>query len=297
MNGKREYGDYQTPTDFAAIVCRFLCDKKHIKPSVVLEPTCGVGSFLKESLIFDAKKYYGIEINPEYCTICKNEINDERVEIINADFFKYDFGPLEKDNLLIIGNPPWVNNSTLSILDSDNLPEKTNFKGLKGIDALTGASNFDICEYIILQLLSEYRDTNTTIAMLCKTSVARNIFKELKRRDISFLYCDMIEFDATKVFSINASACLLLIQLTDKPVFPENCNVYSFSDTEKLKSTFGYHNGQFYSDLSADIADFDGIGVLNPKNVVIAILILYKIPRFCCKRMCKIAHFPRISCI
>lgn len=258
MNGKREYGDYQTPTKFATSICRFLYDERNIKPAIVLEPTCGIGSFLKGSLLFNASKYYGVEINSEYCNICEEEINDKRVEIINADFFKFDLHTLPKENLLVIGNPPWVNNSTLSILGSDNLPEKANFKGLKGMDALTGASNFDICEYIILRLLAEYRDSNTTIAMLCKTSVARNIFKELKRQNINFLSCDMIEFDAAKVFSINASACLLLIQLTNKQISPESCNIYSFDDTKTVKSTFGYQNGQFYSNLSSDCVNFDG---------------------------------------
>lgn len=109
-----------------------------------------------------------------------------------------------------------MTNSTLSVLGSDNLPLKANFKGLKGIDAITGASNFDICEYIILQLINEYRDTNTIIAMLCKTSVARNIFKELKRNYINFTSCNILEFDAAKIFGINASACVLVIQLSEK---------------------------------------------------------------------------------
>ena len=66
MNGKREYGDYQTPVDFAEKVCNYLKEYRHIKPSAVIEPTCGLGSFLKSSLTFDAEEYYGIEINQDY---------------------------------------------------------------------------------------------------------------------------------------------------------------------------------------------------------------------------------------
>lgn len=51
MSGKREYGDYQTPVDFAEKVCVYLKDYCHIKPSAIVEPTCGVGSFLKSSLL------------------------------------------------------------------------------------------------------------------------------------------------------------------------------------------------------------------------------------------------------
>lgn len=260
MSGKREYGDYQTPMDFAAKVCHYLKDYRHIKPSAIVEPTCGAGSFLKSSLLFEASEYYGIEINPEYCKICRNSINDDKVTIIHSDFFAFSSKALIKDKrqILVIGNPPWITNSGLSALGSDNLPIKANFKGLKGIDAITGASNFDICEYMILQLINEYRDTNTVISMLCKTSVARNVFQELKRNYIAFASCDILEFDASKVFGINASACVLVIQLSDKPISSDICNVYDFEYPETVKSQFGYSNGQFYSNLDTDTENFDG---------------------------------------
>ncbi len=260
MSGKREYGDYQTPVEFAEKVCVYLKDFRHIEPSAIVEPTCGVGGFLKSSLLFNASEYYGIEINPEYCDICRNEIQDDRVKIINSDFFAFSSKALiqDKRQILVIGNPPWVTNSTLSALGSDNLPLKANFKGLKGIDAITGASNFDICEYIILQLINEYRNTNTVISMLCKTSVARNVFKELKRNYINFLSCDMLEFDAAKVFGINASACVLVVQLSEKEVSSDVCNVFDFEKPETVKSQFGYADGLFYSNLDAETENFDG---------------------------------------
>lgn len=260
MSGKREYGDYQTPVGFAEKVCIYLKDYLHIHPSAIVEPTCGVGNFLKSSLLFDASEYYGIEINHEYCDICRNSINDDKVKIINSDFFSFSSKTLikNKGQILVIGNPPWVTNSTLSTLGSDNLPLKENFKGLKGIDAITGASNFDICEYIILQLINEYRNSNTVIAMLCKTSVARNVFKELKRNHINFTACDMLKFDAAKVFGINASACVLVVQLSEKNVSSDVCNVYDFENPKTVKSQFGYIDGQFYSKLDGEIENFDG---------------------------------------
>ena len=261
MNGKREFGDYQTPIEFSDKVCTYLKEKLHITPSAIVEPTCGVGNFIKSSLLFNASEYYGIEINPEYCSICRESINDDRVTIINSDFFITSSMDYIKDKrkILVLGNPPWVTNSTLSSLGSDNLPIKSNFKGLKGIDAITGSSNFDICEYIILQLISEYKNTNTVIAMLCKTSVARNVFIELKRNHISFSIYDVLEFDAAKVFGINASACVLIIQLSEIKAVTEKCNVYSFDNPEVVKYQFGYSDrGQFYSNLAIPIDNFDG---------------------------------------
>ena len=156
MSGKREYGDYQTPEYFSLAVCEYLKYERQIMPTIIIEPTCGIGSFLKSSLIFDASEIIGIEVNSEYCEICEKNILDPRVRILNTDFFEYDYKSVikRKEQLLIVGNPPWVNNSTLSSLNSDNMPAKVNFKGLKGMDAITGASNFDICEYIILKLIT-----------------------------------------------------------------------------------------------------------------------------------------------
>lgn len=260
MSGKREYGDYQTPDFFALDICKYLKEKRKIKPSIVIEPTCGTGNFVKNSLIFDAEHILGIEINPAYCKLCQNSIIDPRVQIINADFFSFDLATVIKNkrDILVIGNPPWVTNSTLSTLASANLPQKANFKGLKGMDALTGASNFDICEYIILQLISFLYGTNATIAMLCKTSVARNVFAELKRSKISFNSCDIFEFNANKVFGINASACLLVIELSDNRVTSDFCGVYSFDKPEMLVNSISYQAGELHNQIAYECDDFSG---------------------------------------
>ncbi len=260
MTGKREYGDYQTPAGFAEKVCAYLKEYRRIQPSAVVEPTCGTGTFLKSSLLFDAQEYYGIEINPAYCDICKESICSDKVKIVNTDFFAFSSRELikNKGQILVIGNPPWVTNSTLSVLGSDNLPLKTNFKGMKGIDAITGASNFDICEYILLQLVHEYRDSDTVIAMLCKNSVARSVFKELKRNSIRFSSCDMLKFDAAKVFGISASACLLVLQLSEKGISPDVCNVYDFDTPDTIKVQLRYDNGRVCGLSDSLTEDFDG---------------------------------------
>ena len=261
MNGKRAYGDYQTPYEFTEKVCTFLKNNKKLNPSAIVEPTCGIGNFLKSSLVFNAKEYYGIEINPIYCDTCNEKINNDNVKIVNADFFSISSLSLigDKSQVLVIGNPPWVTNSTLSTLSSNNLPKKKNFKKLTGIDAITGASNFDICEFIILKLIYEYINTDTVIAMLCKTSVVRNIFVELKKNNIAFKSCDMFEFDAYKVFGINANACLLLIYLSDKiDDSADKCNVYDFDNPDTIKFQIEYCNEKLYSNINSSAKVFDG---------------------------------------
>ncbi|MDO4629516.1 MAG: methyltransferase [Planctomycetia bacterium] len=265
MSGKREFGDYQTPVDFAQEVCRYLQTQKGLQPTVVIEPTCGIGNFLKSSLLFNAEQYYGIEINAEYCAFCRKRFSDKPVQIFNSDFFTFNFKEITtpQSNILVVGNPPWVTNTTLSTLDSKNLPTKMNFKGLRGLEALTGASNFDICEYIILKLLLEFEKTDTTIAMLCKTSVARNVFKELKRNHVGFEYCELLEFDSAKVFGISASACVLIIKLSETEKVKNVCNVCSFNNAEfyptsGLKYSLDYRNDQLITSGNTDIYDLSG---------------------------------------
>ncbi|MBF0776097.1 methyltransferase [Streptococcus azizii] len=259
MSGKREFGDYQTPQEFADRICHFLLKNKNINPKVVVEPTCGRGNFLSSSLQFGAERYFGIELQKEYYDYCKERFKQENIKIINEDIFNFSLkDKTGTEDILLIGNPPWVTNSTLSSLNSTNIPSKSNIKFLKGFDALTGASNFDICEYVILQLLNEYQDTNATLGMLCKTNVARNIFKELHRRKINFEYFEIIEFDSKKIFDINASACLLLMKLSVKESLPLSSDIYEFQGEAIIKKgEFGFKEGKFYSNLEQTF-DFDG---------------------------------------
>ena len=81
-----------------------------------------------------------------------------------------------KTRILVIGNPPWVTNSDLGQLGSNNLPTKTNFQGLRGFDARTGKSNFDISEWILVRLI-EALPPDGAIAMLCKTMTARKVLR------------------------------------------------------------------------------------------------------------------------
>jgi 16S rRNA A1518/A1519 N6-dimethyltransferase RsmA/KsgA/DIM1 with predicted DNA glycosylase/AP lyase activity len=186
MNGsdlKKEFGDYQTPNQFAETICSLLYNELKLNPEVVIEPTSGLGNFIKAALntFSTIKKIVGVEINPEYCDECKKRISDDRLHIVNDNFFTYKIEKyVGETETLFLGNPPWATNSELNF----NLPEKENFKRLSGTDAITGASNFDICEYIILKLIEKSVNKNVAIAMLCKTSVARNVLLELDRNDV-----------------------------------------------------------------------------------------------------------------
>lgn len=258
---QKEYGDYQTPLFFAKEVCDLLKDQG-IDPDIVLEPTCGIGNFLLGSIeAFNAERYVGIEISKEYYHLAKERIKADNCNILNQDFFNTDFesllGDMRDKELLIIGNPPWVNNSNLSVFDSNNCPVKSNFKKLSGINAITGESNFDISEYMILTLINCFCGMDVKIALLCKTIVARNVFSELKRNDVFFKSMSIYKIDTKKIFDAAADGCLFFLDLNSSIEKPDHCLVYDIDSPESVISKFGYVDGKIYSNFDNKI-DFEG---------------------------------------
>ena len=61
---KKEFGDYQTPLTFTETICEYLKNNLEITPEIIIEPTCGIGNFLKSaSEFFPGKELYGIDID------------------------------------------------------------------------------------------------------------------------------------------------------------------------------------------------------------------------------------------
>jgi len=64
----------------------------------------------------------------------KTEIQNDKVEIINADIFEYVEGRKEKldytRSILFIGNPPWITSSKSRAMGANNLPKKSNINKL-----------------------------------------------------------------------------------------------------------------------------------------------------------------------
>ncbi|MCL2305616.1 MAG: hypothetical protein FWC43_09760 [Planctomycetaceae bacterium] len=253
-----EFGDYQTPPSFAQFVCQKLKEIYGFSPKVVIEPTFGVGNFLNGVLntFSDIQSLYGIEINKRYFEIAQRNICQSHlpidIKLFHADVFSFDFDAIKEsirrnDSVLILGNPPWVTNSQLSSMDSRNLPRKENFKGYSGLEAVTGKGNFDIAENIILRLLNEFDKYDCTLAMLCKTTVAKNIVRDIKKHSFSVSAIDMYLFDTQDVFGVCCDAGLLVIKLGGKKT--SSCKVYDFYTNEEKKQ-FGWVNHAFYSDFS-----------------------------------------------
>ena len=96
---KIEFGDFQTPQDTAASVCRFLADFG-IAPKTIIEPTCGLGSFVEAAATAfpKARRILGFEINKDYVLSASKRLaladsipRGSRIEVRQGDFFHLDW--------------------------------------------------------------------------------------------------------------------------------------------------------------------------------------------------------------
>lgn len=250
-----EFGDFQTPPQLAEQVCELLV-RLGVAPASIIEPTCGVGRFVFGAMRHfpQARRILGIDINGEYVSTLRKSLRGcpggHRVETIQADFFETNWSDvldrLDKP-LLIIGNPPWVTNARVGGLAGRNLPAKTNSRRYRGIEAITGKSNFDISEWIVTHLLDHMADDGATLAMLCKTSVARRVLLHAWRRGRLTLESAVYLIDAAYHFRVSVNACLLVCRMSRKKK-SNDCPVYESLDSEEPRHRIGCRNGQLLSD-------------------------------------------------
>ena len=248
-----EYGDFQTPRELAAKVLKIAGDGTAW--GRVLEPTCGIGNFLHETVLLvenGGAHAIGIEVQPDYVHSARKTSAD----ILLANIFAMDLGQdLPWNNtgpMLVIGNPPWVTNSQLTVLESENRPERVNLKNLNGYDAMTGSSNFDIAECIWLKLISELQYHAPTISLLCKTQVARNVIEYCAKLKLPVSGAMLHLIDAKKWFNVAVDAALFTLQVNNGlPSY--SCELYESLDSRTPQRRFGVVDGKMVADIDAYI--------------------------------------------
>jgi len=268
---RAEYGDFQTNKNLSENICKLLY-KQNISPEIIIEPTCGKGNFIISSIktFKNIKFIYGIEIYKPYVWETKfalldyflnNNSNIPEITIYHFNIFDFDFNEIynkhRNQKILIIGNPPWVTNSKLSTLESDNLPMKSNFKKQNGFDAITGKGNFDIGEYISIKLLSKFSNQNGYFSFLIKNSVVKNILLEQYKIKYRISKIQQFDIDAKKEFNASVNACLFLCSLNKEPEFI--IDEYDFYSTELIRK-YGWIDQKFVADVDvySKINDIDG---------------------------------------
>jgi len=262
MTGAREaeWGDFQTSPDLAARVCRHLSEMG-VSPRVVIEPTYGAGHFILAALqeFSSIELAYGVEIQPKYewhlkLALLRHALSQRpwsaEIELHRDDIFQHTFSSevLRAESILIVGNPPWVTNAQLGMLNARNLPKKTNLKHLNGLDAITGKSNFDLGESILIRLLKTFSGRRGTLALLCKNSVIKNIVEALPQYAFPVSDTRSFTIDAKQAFGVSVDASLLTMELgTGSPT--RVCRTFSLDQPERVLRTFGWANGKFVADI------------------------------------------------
>lgn len=268
---RAEYGDFQTNQSLTQQITTQL-KREGINPQIVIEPTCGKGNFILSVLATfeNVERIYGIEIQKKYTWQAKFNVLDfflnnpnktkPEIQIVNSSIFEFDYQTIKKTigekELLIIGNPPWVTNSALGVMDSKNLPKKSNFKRQKGLDAMTGKGNFDIAEYITIDLLQNFGKCKGNMAFLVKNTVIKNIVHDLPKLKLLIAGLKKQNIDSKKEFDVSVDASLFSCQLNKTTEL--SCLESDFY-TSEVKCNFGWLNGKFLSNLSCSCNDIDGV--------------------------------------
>jgi hypothetical protein len=272
-DNRLEYGDYQTNKELSRLICDYLSSKQ-INPKILIEPTCGKGNFILSAIqtFKNLEQIFGIEIQEKYLWnlkfallehfLKKPTTNKPEIKLFCCNVFEFDFHHIKRNiknkELLVIGNPPWVTNSTLSVINSTNLPTKSNFKQAKGIEAITGKGNFDIGEFISLKMLDLFANYKGYFAFLIKNSVIKNIVYEQKRNEYTVANIEKHTINAQKEFGAAVDASLFVCKFNTKPEY--TAKEYN-KNKKKKQAVLGWINDKFASDIEKYIKyqHFEGV--------------------------------------
>lgn len=250
----RQRGDFQTPEELACAVWQTLDASQF---DLVIEPTFGLGSFLATLPDACTANVVGWEIHDDYYQTANNKLQAQTqstsLRLFHGDVFAAsheDIKPAPAASVLVIGNPPWVTNSEQGVLGGNNTGRKYNLKTLPGFDAMTGKSNFDISEAIILHFveLLKGRCRFAQFALLTKFSVLRNLFRFLAPHS----YIGDFEFhqiDSSRYFKAAVDAGLLKFKISADIPLRQTCPVYRNISGERIGEV-GLIDGQLVYDLA-----------------------------------------------
>lgn len=253
---KTQFGDFQTPPLLAAQVCQLA--KLHFpEPNCIIEPTCGIGRLLSQAQTTfpDATQLIGADINREYIKQCRKTLTGslrphQKLQLLHQSFFDIDWEALsaqQQGQILVLGNPPWVTSATLGKISSSNLPEKSKQPHLRGVEAITGKSNFDISEWICLKLLQHLPVGRSNFALLVKTAVARKVLKTMWQHSNPLENPRLMEVDARQAFSASVDACLFMGTISPSP--SRRCMVFPGLSLNKTSHSIGYEGKFLIADL------------------------------------------------
>ena len=269
-SGRKDFGDWQTPRGLVdEVLARLRADGSTFDR--VLEPTCGRGHFLDAvaATSWPAAELMGVEIQPDHAEAARRVVGD-RGRIVCADLFRLDltrdlpWATAGAGRLLVVGNPPWVTVAALGAsggTERNPGPARSNSRGVAGLAAMTGGSNFDLAEATWIKLICDLARDEPTIALLCKATVARALLRSAEAADLPIRSATFWQIDAARWFGAAVSAGLLRVEVGPGP--PVRA-VPVFADLRATEpaTTWGVGGGSIIADrLAPERARFaDGAG-------------------------------------
>lgn len=198
------------------------------------------------------KALVGVEVNGAHLSVAAERL--PRARLLHEDAFTTDWQRLVEGPVLLVGNPPWVTSAALGALDSDLRPHGAH--DLKGLDALTGKSNFDVSQWLGERWLQAYAHRKGALALVLKASVARKLLAFAWREGLPIADASMHVIDARRWFEASVGACVLICRLGVRG--EPRCPVYPDLDARAPSRTLGWS-----SDCGL-IADLDAFAEAAP---------------------------------
>lgn len=249
---KAAFGDFQTPPALARRVCAWLVEQGHA-PATVIEPTCGTGAFVRAAVeAFEGARIVGLEIDPGRAEVARASLAEGAARVRVGNTFTEPWAEhlaQAEPPVLVLGNPPWVTSADLTVLGVDNLPAKSNLKGLPGLAAITGKGNFDVSEWILLQWLELGQGRDLTVAMLVKTAVARRVLEHAQRQGLHLHDASLHRIDARAEFGAAVDAGLLCFGTRRSA--PVTCRVLARLGASEVEAEIAVRDGRLVADAGA----------------------------------------------
>jgi hypothetical protein len=256
----KDLGDFQTPPALVAAVLERLGPVGR-RWERVLEPTCGEGRFVSAllALVPPPREILGVELQPAHVAAARAAAAAApagvRVGLTEGSLFDLDLSTAldwrSDGPLLVVGNPPWVTNAALGALGSPHRPARVNRDRTRGIDAITGASNFDLAEAVWHKLLRELADQRPTIALLCKTTVAFKVLAHAAKAGLPVVDASVVQINAREWFGAAVEACLLRLTIGGGRKSASRAPVYEGLDRRSPSSWMGLSRGRVVADWAA----------------------------------------------
>jgi hypothetical protein len=218
-----------------------------------------VGAFLEAAAerFGPSPNYRGFDVNPEYvdaARVALARVVPSKGTVEHRDFFTMDWKQYLSEQagpVLLIGNPPWITNAGMGVINGKNLPEKSNFQGHSGLDAMTGKANFDISEWMLVKLAEALQPRGGTLAMLVKTAVARKLLTHCWSTGIPIVDSTIYRIDAAEHFDAAVDASLVVIEFGESAK-PKRAQVYGqLSHAIRPTATIALEDGKLIADLDA----------------------------------------------